>query len=690
MIDMTYCGYEVKKIISSRFYICLLAILLIANIILGAITVNMDKQQSCVSPDQFDKCLDNTIYNAKMNYINIDDKEGEIAKYQIEIIEKYSTIKSSVIPEATSGFAFLLSSFIPFASSGIMAIMTAIMLTYHEYSSNLIISSFHLKRKRLCISKIIVLFSCVVLHTLTFCAASILGIAIGGVSFTGGGSYIQSILRYMYCPYRITVVEATALRCLMAIFFIFVFALVVFTIGIIIQNTVFTFLSSLLLVVFNVILTKMFETNIFSLFYNININQFVNDGWLLKFSGKKMYIFLSQVELMSVLGLSLIILSISIAVHLFRYSPTVSTVRHKRRYSNKLFGFKSRLINYEIKKILSSKAIIGVVLLLLCYSVISITQPTPTNSDYERIYKYHIEKMSELTYSEQIDYSMRTKGELSRIIKESVAIREKYKKGEVSKEEYDNVQQRAGAAELEQSVIKVIDDQLDSIAKINEIGISAKLLYPSGWKCLINSDINSILVFALIWVLSLFYCSNYENGFENILTSSFVGKGKERMIIGLKQVSVTIICSVGLTMLFAIIEILPIHLVYRLSDFSEYVTGAGVELINSKLTFIEIFLIRAIYSLIGILLLVLLIQLLSKFLKKTMLVITTTSLIEITLMCISMISGKQVYSIKSYFTFDFLSVPFMNFVIHTLLILTILVVIKLIINKQGKVFMLEN
>lgn len=684
MDNMKYFKFEFKKLVSGKLFICFVLLLVIANIVIGVFNTERNGQVELVDHEQFLHNIDDIIYTAKMNYISIENKNSEMAYYQLEIIDRYTKLKEIVPTQTIEGYPALVTSFIPFACAGILEVIIAIMLLHFEQSSNLIITSFHKKRSIICFSKILLLLLSSLGTTFVFCCANTLGIALSGCKFVGGDAYIQSLERFISCPYKLTLFQATILRFFVAVSVIFFISLMIFAVSNIIRNAAFTVLVAALIMAINFILDRAFQNDIFSLFYNININQFITDQWLQRFSGMQLFKFCSQVELLLLVVITGIAICISVSVIYFRCAKTIIPVKQKRSQGKRVCKTRGNVIGYEIKKLMSAKVLVGIALLMIVYSYLAFSQLTNINSDYEKIYRYHIDKMASLSFAEQLEYSTQTKIQLRKIVGEAFELREKFKNGEVSAKEYNDVQQRAGAAELEQEVFGILDRQLNKVSEINEKGIPAKLIYSSGWKLLINSDINIVLVFVLIWMYSLFLCADYENKFDVIVKGCFVGQSYNYRRIELRRMVVVFISSIVLVMLFNGLELLPIHITYPIKNLHEYVIGAGIEMKKTHLQFADIFIIRMLLSLIGIVVLIVLIRLLSKLLKKTIFVMLVSIFIELFLLLIEQVSGGRIFSISNYFTFDLLFVPSISVVLQTVCLIGVILIVDKVFAKKDR------
>lgn len=105
---MKLLSFEFKKIVKNRSVVILFAILVVANVILGAITKTESK------PDNYQQVFQDYVedlsYSAKVNYLLIDDKNSEEAKYQAAIINRYQDFSDTDVSGAVNGYSTALIS----------------------------------------------------------------------------------------------------------------------------------------------------------------------------------------------------------------------------------------------------------------------------------------------------------------------------------------------------------------------------------------------------------------------------------------------------------------------------------------------------------------------------------------------------------------------------------------------------
>lgn len=220
--------YEAKKLVRSRICVILFALLTVLNLVSGLTAQKAAKDGDYST--RYAAELDSIIYNAKMNYIGIEDKESENAVYQLEVIKHYSRLSAQQVDREVSGFDTLLSSTMPYASALLLGMLVAVMLVYREHSSPLILSSFKHGRVKICLSKLVLLFVTLFAGLSVFLVSQGFGVALGS-GFSGFSAPIQSIPSYIHCPYLLTVGEAVLLRALFALITAFAVSLAVFLLG---------------------------------------------------------------------------------------------------------------------------------------------------------------------------------------------------------------------------------------------------------------------------------------------------------------------------------------------------------------------------------------------------------------------------------------------------------------------------
>ena len=666
---MNLYRYELKKIFKNRLCIILFVSLMGMNCIFGMIPYENDAPDDRYSEHYIDE-IDNIIYNAKMNYLSIENKKSENAQYQLEIITRYSALRSLNVEHEVRGFDAILSSTVPYISALFWGIIVAVILIYQEYSAPLILSTFRHGRIKICVFKIIVLFMTLSAGSLVLLISQAIGVAIrSGIS--GMFSPIQSIPMYIHCPYRITVIQAVMLRFVIALFTVFIVALAVLLFGIIVRKAIWQLFLSALLLGVDYSLSNIYSDNIFSVFYQLNIQNFIAGNWLVRLSGKKLFCFFSQLELFGMVAFGAIALLILFSVWRFRYCNTVQVSKGRSaNTASKKMSVKS-LFYYEIKKMWSIKTAVAIAILMITSLVVLNTTIKAEEHDLEKIYRYYIGQMSNLSYEDQIAFSFQTKLHLNQTVSEALNVREKFIKGEETRDKYVEAQQKAGVAELELDVLRVIDRQLSSIGELTKHGIRARLIYSFGWKKLVQGNNNLFLLFSIILLIVPYITFEKESGFQAILPG-ILNRNRlaYRRFHFVKCLSLFIF-SMIVVLLFNSSELLLIHIKYGLSDWTAYAAGAEIIFNNMQLTLVEALLLRWLFSALGVTIIIMLAKSMTVFFRKTIWVVLLTNGMELLLCIISKISNNSICSLNSFFGFEFLYRPVWVVIMQTALLMLI-------------------
>ena len=106
---------------------------------------------------------------------------------------------------------------------------------------------------------------------------------------------------------------------------------------------------------------------------------------------------------------------------------------------------------------------------------------------------------------------------------------------------------------------------------------------------------------------------------------------------------------------------------------------------NIYLRFVDIFIIRAAHSLLGICVLVALIRFLSSLLKRPIFVMLTAISFELLMMLIGQATGGHLFGLASYFDFSLLFIPYFSVALQTVCLLGTIILVELIlIKRKGK------
>ncbi len=650
---MNVLAFEAKKLLKNRGLTVFIALLMIANLILGCVIKTEEKNETYSA--EFTNETDNIIYGAEINYFLIQDKNSEEAQYQVKIINKYTELLGLDVSNTTKGYATVLVSPFPYVSALLITLFVAIILANNEYTSSLVLLSYKKTRTKICGGKIGLL----VLTSLTTLICCVLSMLIGSAIINGMCGLlepIQSIPEYIHSPYNINILTAIILRVILSIGMMLILALTVFVITIIVKRIIFSILGTGLLIGFDYLL-MMINNGRFTWNNNINIHSFITDAWLVQYRGKQLICFVSQIQIFTVFivvgGIALSVISCI----LFRYTRLINVVKNKDNTTHQRCK-NHTAISYEVAKLIQGKAMVVVIILFLANLLwIHCTNVEPYR-DWDQVYKYSLSQMLEMSYEEQQQYSDNTKSEAYQTIVNAQDMREKYYNGEIEYESYVDAQQKAGAAELQISVFETIDEQLETVGKLRDDGIDAVLVYSTGWIKLFESNGDFILLLALVLVIVPYMTIENESKYSMILSSKFLCNNKLKQKFNARKILVATICSSLLILIFNVSELILLHIEYGLPSCDSYAAGAGVTFVAQNLKLIDAVIIKLLLSLVASIALILVIQILNQSVKKTLPIITI--IITWGIMAFSVSSLCQVWvavNIVSWFSYKALLHP---------------------------------
>ncbi|MGN1095520.1 MAG: hypothetical protein ACI4QR_03950, partial [Eubacteriales bacterium] len=280
---MKIFSFEIKKSLKMRSVVFLLALLTVFNITIGFFT---QKPSGSVTNEKFESSLDRIIYQAKVNYSFIENKESVNGIYQVNVVKRYNALYGLDVEHEVRGFYSVLSSVFPYISALVLSLWLAIQLSLAEFSSDAVLLSFKRRRIPIIFSKLGVLaltsLLSVVFFTLCYSVSSLFN---GG--FAGGASPVQSIAEYMYSPYKISVIGALATKIIINALMTFFAALLIYFASSVFRKFIPSLVFVVLLTGLEFLLKSQIGNNTFSFFFNFNFRTFMGDSWLCRYNGMK-------------------------------------------------------------------------------------------------------------------------------------------------------------------------------------------------------------------------------------------------------------------------------------------------------------------------------------------------------------------------------------------------------------------
>ncbi len=591
--------YELLKLFRNK----LILVMLCAGVVIS-FAVGIGEQVTEVENygTRFAKRIDTVIYSAKTNYRQIDDKESEMALYQLGVLGKYSALADVDVSSRACGFEAALSTAYPYALSLAVGIFAAIAAAHSEYRSSLVLLTNKKGRYKVCACKMASVALVIFISGLAFIATALAG-AFVSVGVSGFFAPIQSIPTYMLCPYDMSVAAALLCRFGIAFALIFCVCLAVLCAALILRRFHLAVLGVVLICSAEILRNALVE-DAFSFFGNFAITDFISNEWLLRYKGMKIAgVFLSQPLVALFFAVVLIVVLALAAMILFKRARTVLTVKnakgekHARAKDGGAYG-------YEIKKMLSGSPIVIFICLLVIHTLTLAVVYRDDGGDYEKIYKYHVLQMSEMSFDEQRAYVIDERIRSAEQVSEARRLKEKFTNGECTEAEYSAALQRAGLADITNNVLSNIDKQLDSLGKLIEQGMDAKLVYAVGWTGLINKPQDFFLIAALVLILVTYVNAENDSGFVKLLNANLRTKRKAMARHRRRKAAVAFAVSLVVISVFNASDVVFFALRFGLPNATAYAAGAGVEFACLGIRLWQALACKLALSLLGALLIV--------------------------------------------------------------------------------------
>ena len=640
--------YESKKILKNKIFLAVLIVGIILSFVVGLTEAPDIKAQNYEGA--YLTQIDDIIYNAKINYFRIEDKSSEEAIYQLNIVEKYTNIRDNNVNYDVLGVQSLLSSVYPCAIALLIGVFTAVILIYTELSSSQVLVTFKKPRIKLMLMKVSVLGAIIAFVLAVFSALQLLG-SFFSCGICGLTAPIQAIQEYIRCPYDLTVIEAILIKLLIMFCGIFSVSLIAMLITVITKS----FLASCLCTTVYIGTSLVLGQSSVSVFKIYNIGVILSDSWMKKYSGILLGPYFSQLDALIIFSIIVILLLLPILFVLFRKISLIHNTKTKT--DKEVSEQKSRtIISYEIKKLFFGKPMLTLGVMLILQLLVLNVFSGVINGDYEKIYKHYVTEMSGMSYEEQTDYVISEKINASKTIADASKAKNLYKEGKETEENLLRLQQMAGAATSNLSVLETIGEHLSSIGVIREDGIEATLVYSTGWKYLFEYGSSLILMLCISLIMIPYIAVEEDTEMLSILSPMFCNDKNVKKKFARRKQLVMLLVSFFIILIFKATDIIFCLLNYGLPDVSAYAVGAGINFYYPSMRLLGALLINAITSLLGVFLIIAWVGFLKRITKKTLHIIILFAITQIVFYIISTWLNKfVVLDISGYFGYALLN-----------------------------------
>ena len=617
---MKLFGYELKKLLSSKGILPLVAALMLAGAVFCFLSPSgVDRKR----PDEeyiagYRSDIERVIRLAERNIADLSGGGNSfVVRYQKKVIEKYTAIlESGQMPERISGF----DEYVAMSGQIFLLLFSAVIM-----GSRVILCEHDCRMKPfLCISKrgsstyAIKLWLMLVLSFGLSAVFSILNLAVCGIKYglSGWQTPVVSVQSMEFCPYPMSIlgyiltlyVICSALTVMVALFSA--------AVGKLSESYIVAFLCGGA-VCASLYLTGFDFGELFSRYRALNLFGTAADSLpfyaaLFLLTGASLgALFCLAGNRQTSLGERMrraerLLFEKTDAVR--RKEPLRKRPRRVRRHG---------LYVYELKKVFISSKLILLVLLLLGAKIYFCIENVGQNDPYER--EYHrlcTEIGGELT-DEKSAYIMASLAECEGIISQYEEIRGQVQRGMITSEKYNEYLQKLYTAEVRQSAFLRLDEQRRHIWSLRDAGKDAEIIYDSGWKALFGAMPDLYLYSLILLLFTGIYPFEYKSGMYGLLHS--VRRGGHALDRTKFLTAATV--TAALCLIFAATDIAFVMRQYPIENLSApalSVSGIPIPMNAPLLLYAAIFELK---RMVGFVLLSVIVCFVSKLLRKLYLII---------------------------------------------------------------------
>lgn len=542
-------------------------------------------------------------YNAKISAI-LNEAHGRLIEYQylgIEpttfsyrlqtiIISQYESLKDTVsFPVIyTHGW----DTYFSYSAINIfifIALSVAIVIIFTQDSTsgiNLLLNTTKYGKFHYIVAKIlsicIICFLTVFIFRLT---------TWGLLNFSIGFSYslvpIQMLDGFELCPFLISINEYMVISFFYNTFAFTILMLSVAAISVVLQNTILSFLSSLLILGGQVvthaltIFSSSSYVKVFDFISSLEVNEYFFEYHAINISGipVNFLTFLSIVYAI-LFFIFVVIVSIKYVFYSLPYIPT--SIRRKIHHSNdqdcSRFG-KPTTLHHKVyiscftaemyKLLISSRFAILIIGLLVCKTFLSLNSVPSSDTYDELIYKNYIYSISGSISESSEEFIKKERFNIDNILSQQTTMQQLFLHKEITYSEYREYLSEYRAAYSKNPILSSVEKYMRYIKEQLNSGHDAWIVYDSGWNSLFFNLADWTQYIALILLLSGIFASEYVHtassyGFASILRTTRFGRERTFICKYLAASIITIIVSI----LWNAIDFIIISSRFKLDFFS--------------------------------------------------------------------------------------------------------------------------
>ncbi len=534
--------FEVKKLIRSRSFLLLFALLMCANLLICFISatngIPENEYEALIQEDyaesgykqDVERVISSAKTSLKSNLAAGYDENGYICGFQKQVIETYSrNIDISITKELVVGWKELIFYNFDFVLVAILVIFAAAFLLLQDDNNATrgIVRATKNGRLRLFITRLFALFTVTLLAELVFFAASAAVMALTS-GFSDWQVSVQSIRNLALCPFNISVAGAAAVMLCMKVIALSVVLLVSAILCGVICNSVFSMLGSVIFSGLSYMTSVIYSSSSNAFLNVINIFSLSNG----KFFLQRLYgirIFDSSVDPIAVaFGIILILICLLPLAYWFYAGKNAKS--KARRLNVGLLAPKT-ILAFELKKIFSLGTVCLLAALILTKTGICLYSYYFDNIE-DTVYQSYMETLAGPITDEKKEYIASEKAHISDTIMQRPLYDAMFNSDMISGDEYKKYIEEYNICTFKEKVFPKIEERAKYI---EENGNVAWFVYDNGYNRLFTAEADYLCIIIVILICSDLFAKEYSTGMFKIISATKNGRS---IVTRIKLISV--------------------------------------------------------------------------------------------------------------------------------------------------------
>lgn len=587
---MNIIFYEFKKAAKSKVIKRFFVILLIFNALLCCYMCDAesDKNDPAAYIGRIEKLISQT--ERKLALLSEDDLGGFTEHYFSSLTDKYGVVLDTVTDgEEISGWG----QYFEYDTSYLLALFCCSLYAIYSFRSEKQSGMFSVVyaakkgRSHYVISKTVSLLAVTFITVILFCLSSAVGIILknGTAVFSGGGSYLQMLSEYVFCPFAWRTWQVGVAALIYCTLIVYSIALPVGVISYMFDDNMIPFFSFSLMTAGMYYLSskKYMSYNSFGQHCNwisaLRVSDILKEYRCVKAGdlaipvySANLYIAALNIAVMLLCFALLHSCKITVPINKLFKSILPSFIKGKRKPDEKEYKQKGGdgIAYFELKKIQSSKYVTACLFILLVIKIIMSVYPLMIERSYkDRIYQEYCEAWEGLPDGDKQSEIEAEKQFLSDSLSEYIIYRQAMsKQGEYDDGSIETVENNYRYTMLHEEPFNTFENKYRHVTRMHqEVNTEARVFYDTGYIALWENGDDLLLLISVI-CLCTFIFSGDSCSFE-LQRATPYGRARTFRV----KMIIAVLSSAVIYVAFTLIADIPLLIKYDLADSTYLICG---------------------------------------------------------------------------------------------------------------------